>query len=99
MANLRCFNHANREASARCPECRKYFCKECTTEHQLRILCASCLKRLTKKRASTSGVFAYITRTFIALFATFVIYFFFVLVGQIFYDTAPALAQPTAEDQ
>jgi hypothetical protein len=41
-----CFNHRGRDASARCPECRRFFCRECVTEHDDRVICASCLARL-----------------------------------------------------
>ena len=38
-----CLNHPDREAAARCPGCRRFFCRECVTEHAGRILCARCL--------------------------------------------------------
>ena len=47
-----CFNHPDREASARCPECGNFFCHECVVEHDFRIICASCLAR---KTASVKG--------------------------------------------
>ncbi len=40
---LPCFRHPEREAAARCPACRRAFCRECVTEHEGRVLCASCL--------------------------------------------------------
>lgn len=43
LAAERCRNHADREAAARCPECRRYFCRECVTEHEGRMVCAGCL--------------------------------------------------------
>jgi hypothetical protein len=46
MASLsleKCLNHSEREAAARCPRCRSNFCRECVSEHQSRILCATCL--------------------------------------------------------
>jgi len=46
ISRQRCFNHATREAAARCPECGRYFCRECVTEHEDRLICAFCLKRL-----------------------------------------------------
>jgi len=49
IALERCFNHASREAVARCPECRRYFCRECISEHEGRVICAFCLKRLSTK--------------------------------------------------
>ncbi|MBT8374528.1 MAG: rhomboid family protein, partial [Deltaproteobacteria bacterium] len=32
LALQRCNNHGQREAVARCPKCRRYFCRECITE-------------------------------------------------------------------
>jgi hypothetical protein len=46
----RCFNHEQREAVARCPECGRFFCRECVTEHEERAICAMCLKSLTGER-------------------------------------------------
>jgi len=42
----RCWNHESREAAVRCLACGRYFCRECVTEHDERLLCAACLKRL-----------------------------------------------------
>ena len=49
-AGQRCANHPGREAAARCPECRSYFCRECVTEHEDRVLCAACIRSLTASR-------------------------------------------------
>lgn len=46
LTSQRCAIHFGREAVARCPECRQYYCRECITEHEDRVICASCLKRL-----------------------------------------------------
>lgn len=46
LSHQRCFNHATREAVARCPECRRNYCRECVTEHGDRLICAACLKKL-----------------------------------------------------
>jgi hypothetical protein len=40
----RCWNHEAREAVCRCPACGRSFCHECVTEHELRLLCAACLR-------------------------------------------------------
>lgn len=40
----RCWNHEEREAVCRCPECGRSFCRECVGEHESRLLCAGCLK-------------------------------------------------------
>jgi hypothetical protein len=49
IARERCTNHASREAVARCPECGRFFCRECISEHEGRVICAFCLKRLVTK--------------------------------------------------
>ncbi|HUL31997.1 MAG TPA: rhomboid family protein [Thermodesulfobacteriota bacterium] len=49
IALERCFNHASREAVARCPECGRFFCRECISEHDDRVICSFCLKRLGTK--------------------------------------------------
>ncbi len=47
LVHQRCLLHGEREAIARCPSCRQFFCRECVTEHHGRQLCAGCLRRLT----------------------------------------------------
>ena len=49
IAQERCSNHPSREAVARCPECGRYFCRECISEHEGRVICAFCLKHLSLK--------------------------------------------------
>lgn len=44
----RCFNHGQREAVARCPSCRRHYCRECVTEHEYKLLCASCIEALAQ---------------------------------------------------
>src|SRR5579883_2561409 len=46
LAYQRCFNHSQREAVARCPSCRRFFCRECITEHDDKVICANCLRAL-----------------------------------------------------
>jgi hypothetical protein len=45
LTEKRCRNHRLREAVARCPECGRYFCRECVTEHERRLLCTDCLQK------------------------------------------------------
>ena len=57
VIRLRCFNHEFREAACRCPICRRYFCRECVTEHDDRVLCVECLKTIVAGHAGRlSGV-------------------------------------------
>lgn len=46
LAQQRCLHHAAREAVARCPECGQFYCRECITEHDDRVICADCLKKI-----------------------------------------------------
>jgi hypothetical protein len=57
LSAQRCLRHFDREAAARCPECRGFFCRECISEHDGRVLCAACLARLNEKpeRKGVSG--------------------------------------------
>jgi hypothetical protein len=43
-----CLNHAHREAVARCPECGRFYCRECVAEHEDRLLCAGCIRKLVE---------------------------------------------------
>lgn len=52
IVHMRCFNHAQREAAARCPQCGRHFCRECVSEHTGRFLCAACMVSLTPDRAN-----------------------------------------------
>ena len=61
MTNLhqrQCLNHAAREAVARCPECGQFYCRECIAEHEDRVICAACLRKLlrvTEQRRRPAG--------------------------------------------
>ena len=46
MIEQRCLHHVTREAAVRCPVCRNYYCRECVTEHDDRLVCAGCLAKL-----------------------------------------------------
>ena len=51
LARQRCLHHGSREAVARCLDCRQFFCRECITEHDERVVCASCLKKVAQAAA------------------------------------------------
>jgi hypothetical protein len=55
IVDVRCFNHPQREAAARCVRCRGFFCRECITEHHKRMICARCL--LEREDKSRGGRF------------------------------------------
>ncbi len=82
LVHQRCRHHAEREAVARCPECKRYFCRECVSEHDGRILCADCLRRLLAPAVSPRRRFDGIGRLLLGLFAVVFIWFFFFLIGR-----------------
>jgi hypothetical protein len=53
LADERCLHHPAREAVARCVGCRQFFCRECITEYEDRIVCATCLQTFAAKRGGT----------------------------------------------
>jgi len=59
LVHQRCFHHSAREAVARCPECRHFYCRECITEHDDRVICATCLRKLTENVAPKRISFAW----------------------------------------
>ena len=81
LATQRCFHHSLREAVALCPECRHYYCRECITEHDDRVICATCLRKLAvvteKKRVS----FAWVPPLLQLSFGVGVIWLFFYFFG------------------
>lgn len=81
VAHLRCFNHVAREAVARCPECTRYFCRECVTEHLDRVICATCLKKFAAPRSSRKRTTARLVRSVQFVLGILFAWFFFFLIG------------------
>lgn len=85
LAHQRCFSHPAREAVCRCPECARFFCRECVTDFEGRLLCAFCIRRLAV-RAQTSPRrrwLAAIGHVVAAISALFLSWAFFDLGGSI----------------
>jgi hypothetical protein len=82
LARQLCINHAGREAAALCPECGRFFCRECVVEHDDRVLCASCLKRLLKSSGGTGSRFGFFVRTGQFLFGFLILWLFFFFLGR-----------------
>lgn len=81
LLQQRCFNHATREAVARCPECSRFFCRECITEHEDRVLCTACLKKLAHVPLAKRAAFAIMLRFAQCAAAIVTTWFFFFLIG------------------
>jgi hypothetical protein len=78
----RCFNHATREAVARCPECGQCFCRECITEHEDRVVCSACLKKLVRVPLARRSPFVTLLRFAQCVAGIMVAWFFFFLIGE-----------------
>jgi hypothetical protein len=78
----RCINHPVREAVARCPECHGFFCRECITEHDDRVICANCLKQITHVTVNTGPRFASLARLAYCALGLLISWLFFYQVGR-----------------
>jgi hypothetical protein len=83
IVNERCFHHKRREAVAVCPECRRVFCRECITEHEDRIICATCLKRKFFATDRKRLRFISLLRAGNGIAGIFILWIFFYFIGQI----------------
>jgi hypothetical protein len=81
FCDRRCLHHANREAVARCPECREFFCRECITEHDDRIICSACLRKIAARESRPRRSFAALLRPAALFCGVLVAWFFFYLIG------------------
>ena len=82
LTHQRCFNHVSREAVARCPECKQFYCRECVTEHDDRVLCTTCLKKLARVPLVKRPAFKNTVRVAQGLAAVAMTWFFFFLIGE-----------------
>src|SRR3979409_1386896 len=82
LLHQRCFNHATREAVARCPECGQFFCRECVTEHEDRVVCSACLKKLARTPLSRRPAFVRGLRFAQCVASLVLVWFFFFLIGE-----------------
>lgn len=82
LAHQRCYNHELREAVARCPECRRFFCRECVSEHADRVICAACLAKLVKSSSVKRSYFGGLVRVVQVLLGIMILWSAFYLLGQ-----------------
>ena len=81
LLHQRCFHHSLREAVARCPECRQFYCRECITEHDDRVICAACLRKLTVQVVAQSSSFAWLAPLSQAALGLAIVFLFFYCFG------------------
>lgn len=77
----RCLNHAEREAAARCPACRQFFCRECVTEHSGRVLCSACLARQARPEATRTFRWGWLINPVLAVVGLTTAWVFFYSLG------------------
>ena len=83
VAEQRCLRHPLREAVARCLQCHYFYCRECITEHEDRVLCADCLAKFLRSSEKRGSIFGQIA---VALFSTVGIataWLFFYFIGEL----------------
>lgn len=91
----RCFRHTDREAAARCPECGRFFCRECITEHEDRVLCVSCLESKTAAEGASPARWSRITRLLQCGTGLFAAWIFFYYIGLILLSLPTAFHEGT----
>ena len=82
ISGSRCFNHPQREAAARCPECKRFFCRECVNEHSGRLICAACLKKAAKKKARRRISFSPVFKIIQVCLGIIILWGFFYVTGK-----------------
>jgi hypothetical protein len=93
----RCWNHEAREAVCRCPGCGRNFCRECVTEHQARLLCASCLNALVRTGASRQTGMRRLLPTAMALAGILLAWVVFYGAGEAFLLISTRMEQTATE--
>ncbi|NQT92245.1 MAG: rhomboid family protein [Lentisphaerae bacterium] len=82
ISRQKCSNHPGREAVARCPVCERFFCRECVTEHEDRVICARCLARQSRARARSESPIGSLFLAIRVASATLVLCLLFYYLGQ-----------------
>ena len=95
LADQRCWVHDQREAAARCVTCRHFFCRECITEHEDRVLCAECTRKIIATAAARTPRRTAVLRVVQLGCALFTAWLFFYWVGQILLSLDPAFHEGT----
>src|ERR1043165_1393847 len=95
LALQRCFNHTLREAVARCPECGQFYCRECITEHEDRVICATCLRRTTQAGEQRRIRLAWVPSFAACLFGFVVLWLVFYYCGVVLLQIPPKFHEGT----
>lgn len=99
ISRQRCLNHAHREAVARCPVCLRYFCRECITEHDQRVLCAACLHKESRSSDAHGGLVSKALRSMPFAAGFGLIWLFLYWIGRLLLATPTAFHEGTLWQQ
>ncbi len=80
----KCSNHIEREAVARCPRCKKDYCRECVTEYKEEMLCINCLSLIPDKKKSKSSFLGSLFLLFLFAISFLITTSIFYLIGEMF---------------
>ena len=95
----RCFHHPTREAVVRCHGCARFFCRECVTEHDDRMICASCLARGKEENTVAAGRWRFIGALLRGAAAVVVAWMFYYSVARVLLATPTSFHDGTIWDQ
>jgi hypothetical protein len=62
--------------------CLRYFCRECVTEHEDRVLCAECLKKEVARESVRPGGFRRLLRGLLPVAGLLIAWLFFYALGR-----------------
>lgn len=77
LVEQRCFHHPAREAVVRCPGCRRFYCRECVTEHEGRMMCAACASADVQRGARRGSIAAWIAGAAAGFLLAWLIFYYF----------------------
>ncbi len=89
MHARRCARHSTREAAARCPSCGEFFCRECVVEHDGKLLCSTCLARLTGATEQRRERWAHVRRSAAAVAGGLALWLCFQGIGSLLLKIPP----------
>lgn len=95
LSRQRCFNHGVREAAACCPACGRFYCRECVTEHEGRVLCATCIQNSVVSTKTRKRTFEPVVQMVLFVCGVFILWMFFYHIGQLLLQLPTAFHEGT----
>jgi len=97
LASERCLHHETREAVCRCPNCLRFFCRECVVPFDGRLLCATCITKANETPSAPEKRTSYAPQIMLGVGAMFFIWLAFYFLGWIVLQYRETLPIDTAE--